>query len=103
MAKSKKPSDGKISETQAHAVAEDLAEEFAQKTTGMEKEEIWEAAGHLVVHFASVENMIDQGETEEEENLLVSPAYGEPAWSEDHPDEEEKEDLTEGSGEPASK
>lgn len=93
MAKSKVPGNGKISETQAHAVAKDLAEEFVQKTMTMEKEEIWEAAGHLAEHFGAVENVIDS-DLEEGENLLVRPAYGEPAWSEDHPDEEK--DTAEG-------
>ena len=78
-----------ICETQAHAVAKDLASEFVQKTMGMEKEEIWEAAGHLVAHFAAIENSID-GAADEEEDLLIKPAYGNPVWEENHVEEEEE-------------
>jgi len=65
--------------SQAYIVAETLAEEFAERTAGMTREEIWEVADVLLSHCVGVQELLDDGETEE--HILADPAYGEPVWS----------------------
>ena len=90
----KKEADEGVS--QAYTVAESLAEEFTERTATMTREQIWEAADILASHCVGVQELIDHGKTEE--HLLADPAYGEPAWSEDHGDDCEDGDGREGSG-----
>lgn len=71
--------------TQAYAVAEELAKEFVQKTMGMSKEEIWEAADLSISSFTGVQELLDNRSTLE--HLLACPAYGNPVWSNDNVDE----------------
>jgi len=81
--------------SQAYVVAESLAEALTERTAGMTKEQVWEVADHLGLHCTGVQEMIDDGKTEE--HLLADPAYGEPAWGEDH-DEDEGEGEQEAPG-----
>ncbi len=86
--------------SQAYIIAETLAEEFRDRTSAMTKEEIWEAADVLSSHCVGVQELIDNGETEE--HILADPAYGEPAWSENNDDDSGSGDRREAPGDRVS-